>query len=129
MDEEDQLPFLDTIGASAHLKKKGLQAEPQTLAKYRSQGGGPLFSLFGRFPRYRQDWLDEYAERRISGPIRSTSERQAAAAPRNGAYRRPAHVEVEQPAKPRAASPRRRQRTTIAVRAAPTRRGTRRRPP
>jgi len=126
MEDEEQHRYFDPIEASAYLKKKGLPAEPQTLAKYRSQGGGPLFSLFGRFPRYRQDWLDEFAELRISGPMRSTSDRQAATASRNGAHHKTAQVEIEEPAKPRAASPRRRQITTIDTRAAATRRGARR---
>jgi hypothetical protein len=71
---EQELPYYDPRAASAYLKKRGLRTEPQTLAKYRSAGGGPKFAYFGRFPRYREDWLEEYARSRISGPLRSTSE-------------------------------------------------------
>jgi hypothetical protein len=44
------------------------------LAKLRCRGGGPTFEYFGRFPRYREDWLQDYALSRRSGPRRSTSE-------------------------------------------------------
>jgi hypothetical protein len=42
------------------------------LAKKCSIGGGPKFQHYDRFPR--RDWLDEYANGRISAPERSTSE-------------------------------------------------------
>jgi hypothetical protein len=71
---EQELPYYDPQTASAYLKRGGLKTEPQTLAKYRSAGGGPKFAYFGRFPRYREDWLEEYARSRISCPLRSTSE-------------------------------------------------------
>jgi hypothetical protein len=54
-----------------------------TLAKMRCHGTGPAFEYFGRFPRYREDWLREYAMSRRSGPQRSTSE------PRRRRIRRP----------------------------------------
>ena len=44
------------------------------LARLRCRGAGPCFEYFGRFPRYREDWLREYALSRRSGPRRSTSE-------------------------------------------------------
>jgi hypothetical protein len=71
----DEFPYYDTFEAAEYLTNQRLiRTAPQTLAKYRTIGGGPRFQHFGRFPKYRQDWLDEYAESRISRPKRSTSE-------------------------------------------------------
>jgi hypothetical protein len=46
----------------------------ETLAKKRCNGTGPDFLYFGRFPRYTELALREYAEKRRSGPRRSTSQ-------------------------------------------------------
>lgn len=45
-----------------------------TLAKMAVQGNGPAFMKAGRIPLYEERSLDEWAQSRISGPIRSTSE-------------------------------------------------------
>jgi hypothetical protein len=52
----------------------GLQEAPATLAKKACAGGGPEFEYFGRIPYYRTESLDRYAESRLSGPRRSTSD-------------------------------------------------------
>jgi hypothetical protein len=72
---DDCPPYYDTAGASRFLKEvMGERMGPATLHKLRCVGGGPVFEYFGRFPRYREDWLREYAQNRRSGPRRSTSE-------------------------------------------------------
>jgi len=71
----DQDPYYDTEEAAEYLtNERGVRTARRTREKLRSIGGGPRFRHFGRFPRYRQDWLDEYAKTRISGTKRSTSE-------------------------------------------------------
>jgi hypothetical protein len=62
--------------ASAYLAEvHGVQEAPSTLAKKACLGGGPIFESFGRVPYYRPEMLDSYAESRLSGPRRSTSDR------------------------------------------------------
>ena len=48
--------------------------KPNTLAKMAVTGGGPEFQLFGRFPLYSKEALDNWAKSRLSGPVSSTSE-------------------------------------------------------
>jgi hypothetical protein len=45
-----------------------------TLAKLAVVGGGPPFSKAGRIPLYEEKDLDDWAQSRISAPVRSTSE-------------------------------------------------------
>ena len=52
----------------------GIPRSEKTLAKLACIGGGPLYRLFGRIPLYTTAYLDEYAESKISRPVRSTSE-------------------------------------------------------
>jgi hypothetical protein len=68
--------YFDPDEASAFLKERGGRGAPKksTLAKYRVVGGGPKFAHFGRFPRYREDWLLEWLQERYSQPKRSTSD-------------------------------------------------------
>ena len=73
---EDWPPRLRRREASAYLDEvHGLQEAPTTLAKKACLGGGPVFESFGRVPYYRTESLDSYAEARLSGPRRSTSDR------------------------------------------------------
>jgi hypothetical protein len=73
---EDWPPRLRRREASAYLDEvHGLQEAPTTLAKKACLGGGPVFESFGRVPYYRLESLDSYAETRLSGPRRSTSDR------------------------------------------------------
>lgn len=60
------------------LRKHGIPIAPATLAKMASVGGGPAFQHSGRIPLYHVDDLDIWAERRLSKPMVSTSERSAA---------------------------------------------------
>jgi hypothetical protein len=74
LQDKDELPYYDPPVASKFLRDRGIQHSEQTLAKLRCGGGGPKFAYFGRFVRYREDWLIDYACRRISGPVQSTNE-------------------------------------------------------
>jgi hypothetical protein len=61
--------------ASEYLETKfGIVRTAGTLSKLRSLGGGPLFQRCNRLPLYRPQDLDDWAERILSGPMRSTSD-------------------------------------------------------
>jgi hypothetical protein len=66
--------YLDPISASDFLQQRyNMRCKPGTLSKWRCLGGGPTFVLIGRFPRYTEQWLEEFALSRMSGPKGSTS--------------------------------------------------------
>ena len=66
---------LDGASASEYLKlRHGIKRSPQTLAKYRSLGGGPKFRRAGRQITYELDYLDEYARQLLGEVVTSTSE-------------------------------------------------------
>ena len=67
--------FLNRREASEYLSGLGLPVAVATLAKYATVGGGPEFQSFGRFPRYRPEALQRWAEARLSAPRKSTSDR------------------------------------------------------
>jgi hypothetical protein len=70
----DDRTYLTPEESSDVLKDLGLPMASSTLKKLRCVGGGPTFVKFGRFARYTLPWLREYAESRLSAPMRSTSE-------------------------------------------------------
>lgn len=45
-----------------------------TLAKLAVSGDGPPFRMFGRFPVYTREDLDEWIQSRLSKPVSSTAE-------------------------------------------------------
>jgi hypothetical protein len=57
------------------LTEAGFPTASSTLATRASRGGGPPFSLYGRVPLYRWGEALQWAQSRLSEPIRSTSER------------------------------------------------------
>ena len=64
--------------ASAYLYKiHGLERAPSTLAKLAVIGGGPVFRRVNRVPLYSTDDLDEWVASKLSGPMRSTSDKVA----------------------------------------------------
>jgi hypothetical protein len=72
--------FLCRKEASAYLQKTyGLRRAPSTLAKLAVIGGGPVFRRINRVPLYSIDDLDEWVASKLSGPMRSTSDRTASA--------------------------------------------------
>lgn len=66
--------YLSRKQASTFLARLGLFVAPSTLAKYATVGGGPKFRRFGRQVKYLPSDLIAWAETRLSGPVRSTSE-------------------------------------------------------
>ena len=69
---------LDGVTASEYLKlRHGIKRSPQTLAKYRSLGGGPKFRRAGREITYELEHLDEYAGQILGEVVSSTSEYRA----------------------------------------------------
>ena len=70
----DNNVYLSRKEASKFLASLGLFIAPSTLAKYATVGGGPEFRRFGRQVKYLPSDLIAWAETRLSGPVRSTSE-------------------------------------------------------
>lgn len=67
--------LLTTREASAYLRERhGIKRAPITLEKLRTLGGGPTFRKLGVSVYYRPEELSEWAEGRLSRPLRSTSE-------------------------------------------------------
>ena len=55
----------------------GMPLSRQTLAKWATIGGGPLFRKAGRFPLYETSDLDDWVLKRLGPKQRSTSDRAA----------------------------------------------------
>jgi hypothetical protein len=66
--------YLDQDQASVYLAEKGFKIAPKTFGKLRVVGGGPRYRKFGRKPIYDPLDLDQWAEEKLSAPLRSTSE-------------------------------------------------------
>jgi hypothetical protein len=64
--------------AAEALTAAGFPISDKTLATMATRGGGPLYQLFGRKPLYT--WRDalEWARGRLSKPVHTTSELEAA---------------------------------------------------
>jgi hypothetical protein len=63
--------------AAEALSEAGYPIARATLATRASRGGGPPFRRFGRVPLYRWGDLLDWAQSRLSAPMRSTSEADA----------------------------------------------------
>jgi hypothetical protein len=75
MSFESQARYLRRRDAAAYLRDTwGLRCSEQTLANYATRGNGPIFQRYGRDVVYSTTSLDEYAQARMSAPMRSTSE-------------------------------------------------------
>ena len=55
-------------------KEHGITLTYQTLAKYRQLGCGPEYEMKGRYIRYPRAALDDWAEERTIGRVRSVAE-------------------------------------------------------
>lgn len=67
--------YLRRASAARYIRECwGLPCEPSWLAKLAVTGGGPIFRKAGRFPVYEVCSLDSWADGRLSGPMRSTSD-------------------------------------------------------
>lgn len=60
------------------LTEAGYPTAESTLATKATRGGGPLYQLYGRKPIYRWGDALNWAQSRLSKPIQSTSEMEAA---------------------------------------------------
>lgn len=60
------------------LTAAGFPISDKTLSTMATRGGGPLYQLFGRKPLYRWGDALEWAKGRLSKPVRTTSELEAA---------------------------------------------------
>src|SRR5437868_8778257 len=67
--------YLGRAEAAEFLTERGYKTAPSTLAKKAVVGGGPPFVSWGRKPLYDPATLLEWAQRRCTGPRRSTSDR------------------------------------------------------
>jgi hypothetical protein len=67
-------------GAGA-LSEAGYRTAPATLATLASRGGGPVYQRYGSRAVYRWGDLLDWARSRLSAPMRSTSEADAAMPP------------------------------------------------
>jgi hypothetical protein len=75
------MKFLRRKDAAAYIRTEwGLPCAGQTLAKLAVIGGGPTFRKAGRYPLYRTEDLDLWAQSRIGPPRNSTSPDCAASA-------------------------------------------------
>jgi hypothetical protein len=76
------LPDVDKLltrrEAAAALTAAGYPTAPATLATLASRGGGPVYHHYGSRVVYRWGDLLDWARSRLSAPMRSTSEADAA---------------------------------------------------
>lgn len=71
-------PLLDTEAAAEWLTANGVRRTPATLRKLRCIGGGPRYRRLNGKPYYTEPDLIGWIEARLSAPIGSTSEADAA---------------------------------------------------
>lgn len=70
--------LLTRDGVAAALTSSGFPVSVATLATKATRGGGPAYRAFGRRPLYRWGDALDWANARLSKPVRSTSELEAA---------------------------------------------------
>jgi hypothetical protein len=75
---DDPNSLLTRQAAAMALTRSGYPTSPKTLATMATRGGGPPFHHYG--PRVLYRWRDalQWAEKRLSPALRSTSEADAA---------------------------------------------------
>ena len=75
------MPDLDMLftrrNAAAALTDAGFPTSPATLATLATRGGGPVYRRYGNRVIYRWSDLLDWAQSRLSAPMRSTSEADA----------------------------------------------------
>lgn len=72
-------PYLLRPESADFLTKLGFPTTKNTLQKFATVGGGPIYRLFGHRAVYQRDDLVAWAEARLSTPRRSTSDATEAA--------------------------------------------------
>lgn len=63
--------FLDRTEAAQYLAERGLRVSKNTLQKWATTGGGPLYRRFGNRAVYQTNDLDEWALEKLSAPSRT----------------------------------------------------------
>jgi len=71
--------YLSRTEASEFLTEKGFPVAKNTLQKYATVGGGPLYAKFGNRCLYQESQLLEWAESKLE-PCRNTSDLDTSAA-------------------------------------------------
>lgn len=65
--------YLERAEAAQYLTDRGLRTSKNTLQKYATIGGGPLYRRFGNRAVYTTSDLDTWAEQKLSPPRASSS--------------------------------------------------------
>lgn len=63
--------FLDRTEAAQYLAERGLRVSKNTLQKWATTGGGPLYRRFGNKAVYQANDLDAWALEKLSTPRRT----------------------------------------------------------
>lgn len=63
--------FLDRTEAAQYLAERGLRVSKNTLQKWATVGGGPLYRRFGNKAVYQAGDLDAWALEKLSAPRRT----------------------------------------------------------
>lgn len=66
--------YLSRIEAAQYLTDRGLPVSKNTLGKWATTGGGPVFQRFGLRAVYTASNLDSWANAKLTAPRCSTSE-------------------------------------------------------
>jgi hypothetical protein len=75
-----ELQFMRAPAAAEYLRSRYGFGAYRSLAKMRTEGGGPLFRKLGRIVVYEPSALDAWALSRLSQPLQSTAEASVASA-------------------------------------------------
>jgi hypothetical protein len=65
--------YLERPEAADYLTKRGLRVSKNTLQKYGTIGGGPVYRKFGNRALYTPDDLDAWVEGKLTAPRASSS--------------------------------------------------------
>lgn len=66
-------PYLTRAEAAEYITQMGAQTSKNTLQKFATVGGGPVYRRFGNKAIYTRADLDEWISAKMSAPMRSTS--------------------------------------------------------
>lgn len=69
----DTKRFLTRAEAADYIASKGAPISKNTLQKFATVGGGPIYRRFGNKSLYRAEDLDAWLTEKMSAPMRSTS--------------------------------------------------------
>lgn len=65
--------FLDRAEAAEHITRRGLRTSKNTLQKYVTVGGGPVYRRFGNRAVYLAADLDAWVDEKLSAPRRTSA--------------------------------------------------------